>query len=184
MDNEFIGEAGNALYEYLINCRKKFAEPQHEYYAKFASVCNSSGTGKTKAILQVPSFCLHHKVWRSLTVSLQLRNYKTALLYINMREATDDRNFPLRDTPIADLFESAMSSASDYSYSCTLIFRALFQQLLIEFKQRLPTHTDFITMAETWNEDFTPLAPDTQKRDLFFGAVRKLYDNVCALFTV
>jgi hypothetical protein len=183
MDRQFLGVAGNALYQYIVRCRKKFEKCN--FYGKFVSVCNSSGTGKTKTILQVPSCHLRHKVWMTLTSFLQLMNYQIPLLYINMRDPNDDKNFPPRDPEIANLFESvSATTVRDYYHACTLIFRSLFRQLLDEFTMRLSrTHEDFIAMIAEWNEDFTPVAPDTQKRQDFFDAVKNLYDQVrCSLF--
>ncbi|KAK7435425.1 hypothetical protein VKT23_019686 [Stygiomarasmius scandens] len=167
MNAAFVGVSADALFNYLVECRKQYRAKDLHFYAKFTSVCNSSGTGKTKAILE-------------------LTKYHVALVYINMRPSTDDKNFPLRDNGIAHLFESiSMTTADDYFRSCILVFRALFQQLFIEFTQRLPdsiahSRAHFIEMVSKWNEDFTPMVFDNQKRGDFFGAVKNLYDQMAS----
>ncbi|KAK7461510.1 hypothetical protein VKT23_008684 [Stygiomarasmius scandens] len=151
MDAVFVGQSATALFSYLVDCQNQYKKSK--YYAKFTSVCNSSGTGKTKAILELSN--------------------STVLVYINMRPTTDYENYPPRDDEIARLFEMNFRTAYQYHRSCLRIFRALFQQLLAELSQLLrQSPDDFTDMFHRWNER---IAPAYQDRETFFEAVGQLY---------
>jgi AAA+ superfamily predicted ATPase len=60
----FRGKSAKVLHEFLTNCDERFrkASPRTiSYYATYFSVCNSSGTGKTKTILQVSQHLIAFK---------------------------------------------------------------------------------------------------------------------------
>lgn len=52
-ETQYVGDAVSALHEYVIENEKLFRQGQ--YYAKFLSIVQSSGTGKTRAMLDVSS---------------------------------------------------------------------------------------------------------------------------------
>ena len=52
-EEPYVGGAVSALHEYVIENERSFRKGQH--YAKFFSIFQSSGTGKTRALLEVSS---------------------------------------------------------------------------------------------------------------------------------
>ncbi|THU90512.1 hypothetical protein K435DRAFT_257406 [Dendrothele bispora CBS 962.96] len=158
---KFEGESAQALFNYLTRCRKQFLGPGERYYAKFISVCNSSGTGKTRTVLQ-------------------LRQFHVPLLYINMRPVSDRKNFPPRNDEIAVLFEHFRSmSSSQFYHSCIVLFRALFQQAYQRMQADSPEK-----MISRWNEDLaSDVSEDNSIRREFFTGVRELYDQVRCLLS-
>ncbi|THV07002.1 hypothetical protein K435DRAFT_418124 [Dendrothele bispora CBS 962.96] len=97
MSNPFVGLATAALFDHLINCRRLFREgaTHTRFYAKFTSVCNSSGTGKTRAVLQ-------------------LRDHHVPVVYINLRPVSDSLNYPPSDFEIAPLLKRPTDSAAEF----------------------------------------------------------------------
>jgi len=51
MAEPFRGVSDYVLFNYLTKCHAQF--PESDYYARLISICNSSGTGKTRTILEV-----------------------------------------------------------------------------------------------------------------------------------
>ncbi|KAK7458703.1 hypothetical protein VKT23_009703 [Stygiomarasmius scandens] len=95
----FRGGSAAALLRYLTRCRREFSASGPEgFYAGFSCIRNSSGTGKTRTILE-------------------LRKLNVPVLYINMRPTTDNKNYPPRDNDIASLFQGG---SADYFYHTCL----------------------------------------------------------------
>ncbi|THV07007.1 hypothetical protein K435DRAFT_418238 [Dendrothele bispora CBS 962.96] len=167
MSNPFVGFSAAALLDHLIKCRRLFREGAAgtRFYAKFTSVCNSSGTGKTRAVLQ-------------------LRDHHVPVVYINLRPVSDSLNYPPSDDEIAPLLKRSTDTATQFFLSCIILFRALFQQLLVEFIQRSPdsaqrSAADFVEMVTKWNDDFTAdVSLENQNRREFLGAVRDLHTEM------
>ncbi|THU94224.1 hypothetical protein K435DRAFT_860761 [Dendrothele bispora CBS 962.96] len=163
----FRGKSAQALFNYIKKCQSKFTHTgpsRTNYYAKFISVCNSSGTGKTKTILE-------------------LRNLGACVVYINMRPDSDSENFPPRDGAIARLFESAVSISSEpesFEKRVIMIFRALFRNLKCEFERLTEVHgSNAERIIDAWNDLYTKnTGTDNLSRKSFFSHISKQYDRL------
>ncbi|KAK7435501.1 hypothetical protein VKT23_019623 [Stygiomarasmius scandens] len=159
----FQGKSARALFNYIQKCQHEFIACQpysKRYYAKFFSVCNSSGTGKTKTVLE-------------------LRNLGVCVVYINLRPATDTDNFPPRDDAIALLFESAVRTCTEpesFEKCAITIFRALFQNLRREFEQITRRRGSSASeVVHAWNDLYAELNTDDSNRSSFFSSVSERY---------
>ncbi|KAK7452686.1 hypothetical protein VKT23_012087 [Stygiomarasmius scandens] len=157
----FRGLSARALFAYLTDCHKRFATGDSEtqfFCARYISICNSSGTGKTRAILELPTFNI-------------------PLLYINMRHSDDTKNFPPKDSNIAQLFNPAFcSSADNYYHVCLKIFCAIFELLIPEFNK---PDQEVDVMINSWNARYTKdVSMDNVERPMFFHKVSQLYHKM------
>lgn len=62
----YRGDAAKGFLEYLKDNEKKWREPVNQYYGKFCSIVQSSGTGKTRLLFEV-SIC-HSSIIRLLSI--------------------------------------------------------------------------------------------------------------------
>ncbi|KAK7453180.1 hypothetical protein VKT23_011862 [Stygiomarasmius scandens] len=156
MAEPFRGSSAYALSEYLTDCHQRFATGS--FYARFLSICNSSGTGKTRAILE-------------------LRNFDIPVLYINMRPSSDRENFPPSDNDMVWLFwPGSYSSADDYYHACLKIFCAVFELLGLEFSK---PDQNLDEMISSWNEKYTEdVSINNGNRPEFFKKVRNLFGQM------
>ncbi|KAK7448932.1 hypothetical protein VKT23_013664 [Stygiomarasmius scandens] len=157
----FRGLSATALFTYLTDCHQIFASGSvgsQLFYGRFICICNSSGTGKTRAILE-------------------LRNSDIPVLYINMRPSGDTKNYPPRDDIIAQLFDPAFrSSANDYYHICLKVFCAIFELLIPEFNKPDQCLADKI---DRWNTRYTDdVSRDNVKRREFFSKVQESFDKM------
>ncbi|QRV97659.1 hypothetical protein RhiJN_25678 [Ceratobasidium sp. AG-Ba] len=117
----YIGEAANILYDYLTILNKDFSEQTGIYYSKQVFILQSSGTGKSRTLIE-------------------LKDRGAAVLYMNLQpEAKQDNTYPQRDLiPAQILTEDLWCSEQDYYRRCYAFFTALFQVLrshLLEFRK-------------------------------------------------
>ncbi|KAK7451223.1 hypothetical protein VKT23_012561 [Stygiomarasmius scandens] len=128
------------------------------FYARFISIWNSSGTGKTKTVLE-------------------LRNFQVPVVYINLRPRNDENNYPPRDNDIAELFDpDPYYSADDYYHACLKIFCALFERLLLDFDK---PDQNIDNMIKSWNSTYTnDVSKQNMKRTAFFLEVKWLFNQM------
>ncbi|QRV97749.1 hypothetical protein RhiJN_25768 [Ceratobasidium sp. AG-Ba] len=100
-----------ALFEYLRQCEEEYQDTSKRYYGRFCSVVQSSGTGKSRMLVE-------------------LRRTGTLVLYMNIRGKDDGNSYPPRDpVPSQLLAENLDPSAEEYTTRCVAFFIALFRTL-------------------------------------------------------
>ncbi|KAG1737634.1 hypothetical protein EDB19DRAFT_1909614 [Suillus lakei] len=134
----YIGKAVDGFYEYLKNNNNKFRGKgiSRPYYAKFCSIVQSSGTGKSRLITE-------------------LRTKGVLVLYMNLREPNDS-GFPVRDpVPARILTEDMDCTQAEYTARCCVLFTAIFQTLQQNLSSRLPTlrSANADATIKAWNDE-------------------------------
>ncbi|KAG0697370.1 hypothetical protein DFH29DRAFT_946530 [Suillus ampliporus] len=153
----YVGNAVDGFYEYLKTNNNKFRGGGFttSHYAKFCSIVQSSGTGKSRLMTE-------------------LRNKGTIVVYMNLRELSDT-GFPKRDSvPASILTEDMDCSQAEYTARCCALFGAIFKTL----------HDDLLTALgsgstkeaiETWNDQMCDMR--SKFRTEFFEKVRSKYQE-------
>ncbi|QRV82491.1 hypothetical protein RhiJN_10506 [Ceratobasidium sp. AG-Ba] len=151
--SEYDRGAESALYNYLTRCNKEFRESN--YYGKFCSVVQSSGTGKSRTLIE-------------------LRQKNVIVLYMNIRGLTETNSYPPRDDIVADILTRGLDdSADNYSDRCVSFFIALFDTLRM-FIGRYQLASK--NVVEAWSSDMCQL--DNLQRARFFSELHRQYTSV------
>ncbi|KAH7919076.1 hypothetical protein BV22DRAFT_1134113 [Leucogyrophana mollusca] len=161
----FRGAAVDGLYEYLTNNNAKFSNPDSSpQYAKFCSIVQSSGTGKSRLMTE-------------------LRTKDVILLYMNLRPK-DDSGFPERDpVPSAILTEDLGLTSAQYTARCCAFFAALFITLRTDFTASLltPDGSDITRVVEKWNMYMCDMGSEHRRK--FFDRVQAEYQRALSSIT-
>ncbi|KAG2099584.1 uncharacterized protein F5147DRAFT_814009 [Suillus discolor] len=133
----YVGKAVDGFYEYLKKSNMKFrgGGMHRPYYAKFCSIVQSSGTGKSRLMIE-------------------LRNKGVIVSYMNLRDPSD-LGYPTRDlVPTRILTENTGCTPAEYTAHCCAFSTAIFQtlqQVLNNPNIKMPTpeeKTDVATAAK------------------------------------
>ncbi|KAF9232755.1 hypothetical protein BU15DRAFT_67188 [Melanogaster broomeanus] len=153
----YRGGALDAFVEYLENNQRKFE--QGKYYGKFCSIVQSSGTGKTRLMLEV------------------LSKRDVLVLYMNLRPAEDKTGFPDRDPIPAGLLTPDNMTAEAYGTRCCAFFTAIFRSLLDTLSRAVRDAAgDELSAVREWNKDMSDLC--STHRHEFFEQVKTIVDEV------
>ncbi|KAF9244221.1 hypothetical protein BU15DRAFT_59546 [Melanogaster broomeanus] len=151
----YRGSALDAFVEYLENNQRKFE--QSKYYGKFCSIVQSSGTGKTRLMLEL--------VKKDILV-----------LYMNLRPAQDKSGFPDRDPIPAMLLTEYYTTSADYNTRCCAFFTAIFRTLRDTLSREVQNAAgDEQSAVRQWNKDMSTLG-STQCHK-FFTQVKTIVDQ-------
>ncbi|KAG1784931.1 uncharacterized protein HD556DRAFT_1451244 [Suillus plorans] len=154
----YIGLAAGGFYEYLKNNNIEFRTSSKSYYGKFCSIVQSSGTGKSRLILE-------------------LRKKGVLVLYMNLRELSD-RGFPNRDpVPACILTECTMDcTETEYTARCYAFFTAIFQVLWWDLGSKIPAldSRDLDVAIKAWNDEMCDM--HSEARTKFFEMVDFQYN--------
>ncbi|KAG1831604.1 hypothetical protein EV424DRAFT_160503 [Suillus variegatus] len=137
----------------------KFTSGIHRpYYAKFCSIVQSSGTGKSRLMTE-------------------LRNKGVIVLYMNLRDPSD-LGFPMRDlVPARILTEDTDCTAAEYTARCCAFFTAIFQTLQEDLSSKLPRlrsgNPD--PVIKSWNDQMCNMR--SSARSEFFQKVHSRYQE-------
>ncbi|KAG1775166.1 hypothetical protein EV702DRAFT_449659 [Suillus placidus] len=159
----YVGEAVDGFYDYLKKNDKKFKASgcRRPYYAKFCSIVQSSGTGKSRLMTE-------------------LRNKGVLVLYMNLREPNDRTGFPKRDlVPAGILVDHAMDcTQAEYTAHCCAFFTAIFQTLRHDLSSALPPLRSGSPDAaiKGWNDKMCDMR--SEARTEFFGKVKSRYQAI------
>ncbi|KAG2152688.1 uncharacterized protein EDB93DRAFT_1327626 [Suillus bovinus] len=131
------------------------------YYAKFCSIVQSSGTGKSRLMTE-------------------LRNKGVLVLYMNLRDPSDP-GFPMRDVvPARILTEDMGCTQAEYTARCCAFFTAIFQTLqkyLSDEFPRLRSQASGPDAAiKSWNDEMCDMR--SEARTKFFQEVQDLYEKI------
>ncbi|KAG1847975.1 hypothetical protein C8R48DRAFT_730899 [Suillus tomentosus] len=154
----YVGKAVDGFYEYLKNINMEFRGPRGPYYAKFCSIVQSSGTGKSRLMIE-------------------LRNKGVIVLYTNLREPSD-LGYPMRDlVPARILTENTGCTAAEYTAHCCAFFTAISQTLqqvlsskLLELHSGSPD-----PVIKSWNNEMCDMR--SKARTDFFQKVQSRYQE-------
>ncbi|KAI6042694.1 hypothetical protein EDC04DRAFT_912265 [Pisolithus marmoratus] len=159
----YHGKAADAFYEYLERNNAKFSyiplqggPPQ--YYGKFCSIVQSSGTGKSRLLLE-------------------LSRKGVVVLYMNIRPLSDKTAFPPRDAFPAEMLTANLGTKADYGARCCAFFAAVFTMI----SDRLSTTLASGSLAHAlklWNESMCNFL--SRDRPQFFVELQAEYDSYYA----
>ncbi|KAG1769559.1 hypothetical protein EV702DRAFT_696936 [Suillus placidus] len=129
------------------------------YYAKFCSIVQSSGTGKSRLMTE-------------------LRNKGVLVLYMNLREPSDT-GFPKRDlVPARILTEDMDCSQAEYTARCCALFAAIFHTIQQDLTPMLPSLRSGSAGAaiKSWNDQMCDMR--STARTEFFEKVQSEYRSI------
>ncbi|KAF9239620.1 hypothetical protein BU15DRAFT_74474 [Melanogaster broomeanus] len=158
-NTKYRGGALDAFVEYLENNQRKFEQTeQRKYYGKFCSIVQSSGTGKTRLMLE-------------------LSKKDVLVLYMNLRPVEDNTGFPDRDPIPARLLTDDYTTAEAYGTRCYAFFTAIFRALHDSLSRELQKDTgDEQSAVQKWNKDMSK--PCSAERLEFFKQVKTIVDEI------
>ncbi|KAG2082417.1 hypothetical protein BD769DRAFT_1727130 [Suillus cothurnatus] len=126
---------------------------ERPYYAKFCSIVQSSGTGKSRLMTE-----LQHK--------------GVLVLYMNLREPSDS-GFPKRDiVPARILTEDMGCSQAEYTARCCALFAAIFHTLEQNLSTKVSSDGPGVTI-KSWNNQMCDMR--SPARTKFFEKVQTRY---------
>ncbi|KAG9308729.1 hypothetical protein JVU11DRAFT_11514 [Chiua virens] len=162
----YRGAAIDGFYEYLALNEKRFRNTNSpSYYAKFCSIVQSSGTGKSRMLTE-------------------LSKKDVIVLYMNLRDSepslTDRLTFPARDPIPATILTEFPSNEEEYRIHCYAFFIALFdiveEQLSTEHSTR-NSKTKILRWArEMCDMSYSPTRIHTTRSD-FFDKLSQKYNK-------
>ncbi|KAG1769565.1 hypothetical protein EV702DRAFT_1271245, partial [Suillus placidus] len=157
----YIGKAVDGFYEYLKSNNDMFRASglDRPYYAKFCSIVQSSGTGKSRLMTE-------------------LRNKGVLVLYMNLREPSDT-GFPKRDlVPARILTEDMDCSQAEYTARCCALFAAIFHTIQQDLTPMLPSLRSGSAGAaiKSWNDQMCDMR--STARTEFFEKVQSEYRSI------
>ncbi|KAH7884242.1 hypothetical protein F5I97DRAFT_2035573 [Phlebopus sp. FC_14] len=144
----YRGPAVDAFSEYLGQNHQAFCKGGNEYYGKFYSIIQSSGTGKTRLMLE-------------------LGTKDICVLYMNIRSPNDKQGYPYHDDIPANIL-TGCNTESEYLIQCYAFFASIFKVLRIFLEEE--------KKFNDWCKDMCKIG--SRARALFFAAVGKEYENV------
>ncbi|KAG1801836.1 hypothetical protein EV424DRAFT_1559220 [Suillus variegatus] len=154
----YVGKAVDGFYEYLKNNNMEFRGPRGPYYAKFCSIVQSSGTGKSRLMIE-------------------LRNKGVIVLYMNLHEPSD-LGYPMRDlVPARILTENTGCTAAEYTAHCCAFFTAIFQTLQQVLSSKLlELHSGSPDLViKSWNNEMCDMR--SKAHTDFFQKVQTRYQE-------
>ncbi|QRV97671.1 hypothetical protein RhiJN_25690 [Ceratobasidium sp. AG-Ba] len=154
----YVGPAADMLFEYLWELNFDFIANPARYYAKLCSIVQSSGTGKSRTILQ-------------------LKEKNVIVVYINIRHSNEisSESYPLRDDIPADILTTDLGcSEGEYSDRCMAFLTGLFEVLEEWLGALSKMHRSRDGIVKAWSDDMCNLT-DQRSRSLFFAEVEKHY---------
>ncbi|KAG1732293.1 hypothetical protein EDB19DRAFT_1912133 [Suillus lakei] len=157
----YIGKAVDGFYEYLKSNNEKFRGRgiSRPYYAKFCSIVQSTGTGKSRLMTE-------------------LRTKGVLVLYMNFREPSDE-GFPERDlVPARILTQYTDCSQAEYTARCSALFAAVFHTIQQDLSAKLPSpHSGSAGAAiKSWNDQMCDMR--SAARTKFFEKVQSRYQLI------
>ncbi|KAG9104117.1 hypothetical protein FRC06_005233, partial [Ceratobasidium sp. 370] len=158
--SQYNGTAAEELHRHLGELHSEFVSHEGRYYAKYCSIVQSSGTGKSRALIE-------------------LKKQDAIVVYINIRSKDDNGNpFPDRDEVPADILTKDLKicSEKDYSRRCTAMLTALLQVLkryLLELRGKHSTREELV---KAWSERMCDMGSDA--RSQFFAGLAQAYQEI------
>ncbi|KAI6117977.1 hypothetical protein F5141DRAFT_593591 [Pisolithus sp. B1] len=147
-------KAVDAFCEYLEQNNKEFsADLIPKYYGKFCSIVQSSGTGKSRLLLE-------------------LYTKGVLVLYIYLRSSLDETGYPPRDILPAAMLTGNRETEADYRARCYAFFAAVFTTI----REYISTRLDSGSLEDTlehWSELMCNLVSEGRRQ--FFARLGTTY---------
>ncbi|QRW11497.1 hypothetical protein RhiLY_10496 [Ceratobasidium sp. AG-Ba] len=148
----YIGPAAELLFYHLQELDDSFSDGPRRYYAKMCSIVQSSGVGKSRAILQ-------------------LKEHNVIVVYMNIRmsgRSEDGVPYPPRDDIPANILTKELECSEDeYSDRCIAFLSSLFTVLAKHLKHYSDQYHSRDQIVRAWSNEMCELK-DTIHRTLFF----------------
>ncbi|KAI6043608.1 hypothetical protein EDC04DRAFT_2890753 [Pisolithus marmoratus] len=173
----YRGKAVDAFCQYLEQRNKKF-DPYGpgrapKYYDKFCSIIQSSGTGKSRLLLEVHPFIILSM--QRLVYPIQLSKKGVVVLYMNLRPTDDYSGFPVRDdVPAVILTGNPETTAADYGARCCAFFAAVFTTVREYLSTRLASGSLEDSLKQ-WNDSMCNLGSEDRRQ--FFVTLKAKYET-------
>lgn len=158
----YQGKAADAFCEYLEHNNRdfQFGGGTPEYYGKFCSIVQSSGTSKSRLLLEI-------------------RTNGVLVLYLNLRPSIDIFSFLPRDVIPAEILTEARWAAADYSAQCCAFFAAVFT-MVTEFLSTRLSSGSLEGALKQWNDSMCELRSEGRKQ--FFAGLNTKCDMYLEVF--
>ncbi|KAF8586048.1 hypothetical protein K439DRAFT_1003314 [Ramaria rubella] len=161
-DPYYVRDALLAFTRYLTdNCERFISGPPSTslpYYAKYCSIVQSSGTGKSRLISE-------------------LGESGVMVIYMNLRDKSDIDNYPLRDEIAASLLEFPQRlERKYYEARCSAFFAALFTVFRLRLEGIMTQKMSWKSASAKWQKLFG--ASNGHLRPQFFFDVKQQFDAV------
>ncbi|QRV80268.1 hypothetical protein RhiJN_08283 [Ceratobasidium sp. AG-Ba] len=157
----YVPGAERALYSYLERCEQDYANPTKKYYGRFCSVVQSSGTGKSRTLIE-------------------LRRQGAVVLYLNIRGDTESNSYPTQDeVPTRILTKQLDRSPEAYAARCIAFFTALFIALRKTLAKHSTPGLSRQEIVERWSESMCTIG--STGRASFFRRLDKHFSRTTAV---
>lgn len=137
---------------------------ESDIFGRFCSVVQSSGTGKTRLLLEVNFIFAWTGNKAHVHSDMQLAKKDVCVLYMNIRSPDDKLGFPPRDNVPADILTYPCDD-EEYHKRCFAFFEAIFEVL-----------GTFMEMDLNWYDDMCTIGSPV--RTAFFTELQKEFVNV------
>ncbi|QRV97706.1 U3 small nucleolar RNA-associated protein 14 [Ceratobasidium sp. AG-Ba] len=162
----YVGPAADLLFCYLKELDEVFSTGPREYYANMCSIFQSSGVGKSRAMLQ-------------------LKEHNVIVVYMNIREhgrSEDGAPRPPRDDIPADILTKKLECSEDeYSDRCIAFLIGLFMVLAKCLEAYSVQYHSRDQIARAWSNDMCELKDNVQ-RTRFFVELKRCYKAASTAF--
>ncbi|KAG9082438.1 hypothetical protein FRC06_005070, partial [Ceratobasidium sp. 370] len=157
--SHYIGTAAGDLYRHLGQLQHEFVSKPNLYYAKFCSIVQSSGVGKSRALIE-------------------LKDQGAIVVYLNIRSKEGGSPYPDRDEVPAKILTEGIKELSEKQYNrrCTAILTALLRVLkmfLLNFWKACGTRE---RVVEIWSQHMCDMTSNSRR--IFFLEVEKVYEEI------
>ncbi|QRV97637.1 hypothetical protein RhiJN_25656 [Ceratobasidium sp. AG-Ba] len=156
--HEYVGAVADILYEHVSVLNKSFAKNPAKYYSKQLSIVQSSGTGKSRALME-------------------LKNRDSIVLYVNLRSKYEPGNpYPERDDIPADILDDDLGcSKKQYSLRCSSFFAVflVLKKYLYNIREQEKTRSG---MVKAWSRSMCDIGSDARRQ--FFYDVHLEYNKI------
>ncbi|KAG9107111.1 hypothetical protein FRC07_008691, partial [Ceratobasidium sp. 392] len=156
-ESKYTPGAENAFCAYLKRCNEAFRHPSWRYYGKFCSIVQSSGTGKSRTLIE-------------------LKEKGVVVIYLNIRNEQETNAYPPRDTIPADILTRQLGcSKEDYTDRCVAFFTAMFKALKARLEEYSRSRSSREDIISAWSLDTCKIG--SKSRANFFERLRSEYDK-------
>ncbi|KAG8691239.1 hypothetical protein FRC08_010225 [Ceratobasidium sp. 394] len=156
-EGEYVPGAEVAFCEYLERCNEAFKNSLESYYAKFCSIVQSSGTGKSRMLIE-------------------LKEQGVIVVYMNIRGTKERNAYPARDKRPADILTSNLEcSEEEYTGRSVVFFTGLFITLKDRLEMYAKLHGSREEVIKAWSSDMCRIG--SQARIEFFEELQGHYDK-------
>ncbi|KAG9076150.1 hypothetical protein FS749_012106, partial [Ceratobasidium sp. UAMH 11750] len=156
-EGEYVRGAEVVFCEYLERCNEAFKNSLESHYAKFCSIVQSSGTGKSRMLIE-------------------LKEKGVIVVYMNIRGTKEHNAYPARDKRPADILTSNLEcSEEQYTGRSVAFFTGLFITLKNRLEMYAELHSSREEVIKAWSSDMCRMG--SQTRIEFFEELQDHYDK-------